>query len=94
MGDIGPAHHAAEDRAQPRVVQHLLGEDNERAMHIVLGYGSGDAVQVSRSHAQRPLAAADSMLCVCVIGKLTHEDPTIRRRSYLGEQTPCSQYNS
>src|SRR5271169_3297678 len=50
MRDIGPAHHAAEDRAQPRVVEHLLGEDDEGVMHIVLWYGSGDAVQISRSH--------------------------------------------
>src|SRR6202162_3590923 len=47
MRDIGPAHHAAEDRAQPRVVEHLLGEDDEGVMHIVLWYGSGDAVEVS-----------------------------------------------
>jgi hypothetical protein len=37
--------------AQPRVGEHLLGEDDEGVVHIVFGYGSGDAVQVSRSHA-------------------------------------------
>jgi hypothetical protein len=38
---------------QPRVTEHLLGEDDEGVMHIVLGYGSGDTVQVSRSQAQK-----------------------------------------
>ena len=49
MRDVGAAHHAAEDRAQPRVGKHLLCEDDEGVMHIVLGYRSGDAVQVNRS---------------------------------------------
>src|SRR5580692_5364657 len=49
MRDIGAAHHAAEDRAQPRLGKHLLCEDDEGVMHIVLRYGSGDAVQVSPS---------------------------------------------
>jgi len=49
MRDVGAAHHAAEDRAQPRVGKHLLCEDDEGVMHIMLWYGSGDAVQVSRS---------------------------------------------
>jgi hypothetical protein len=44
MRDIGAARHAAEDRAQPRVGEHLLCEDDEDVMYIVLGYGSGDAV--------------------------------------------------
>ena len=52
MRDVGAAHHAAEDRTQPRVGEHLLGEDDEGVMHIVLWYGSGDAVQVSRSQAE------------------------------------------
>ena len=55
MRDVGAAHHAAEDRAQPRVGKHLLCEDDEGVMHIVLWYGSGDAIQVSRSQcANRP----------------------------------------
>ena len=49
--DVGTTHHAAEDRAQPRVDKHLLCEDDESVMDIVLWYGSGDAVQVSRSQA-------------------------------------------
>ena len=49
MRDFGPAHHASEDRAQPWVVEHLLGEDDEGVMHIVLWHGGSDAVQVSCS---------------------------------------------
>ena len=52
MRDVGAAHHAAEDRAQPRVGEHLLGEDNEGVMHIVRRYGSGDAIQMSRNFSQ------------------------------------------
>src|SRR5271170_1281031 len=66
MRDIGPAHHAAKDRPQPRVVEHLLGEDDEGVMHIVLWYGSSDAVQVSRSHAQKALSRSGlNVACVC-----------------------------
>jgi hypothetical protein len=49
MRNVGAPHHAVEDRAQPRVGKHLLREDDEGVVHIVLGYGGGDAVQVSRS---------------------------------------------
>jgi hypothetical protein len=56
MRDAGAAHHAAEDRAKPRVGKHLLCEDPEGVMHIVLWYGSGDAVQVSRSQVQWALS--------------------------------------
>lgn len=74
MRDIGSAHHAAEDRAQPWVVEHLLGEDDEGVMHIVLWYSSGDAVQVSRSHAQKALSRSGlSVACV------HHEDAYPRR---------------
>jgi hypothetical protein len=48
MRNLGAAHHAAENRAQPRVSKHVLCEDDEGVMHIVLGYGGGNAVQVSR----------------------------------------------
>ena len=79
MRDIGPAHHAAEDRAQPRVVEHLLCEDNEGVMHIVLWYGSGDAVQVSRSHAQKALSRCGlNVACVC------HEEAYPRRDDIQG----------
>ena len=77
MRDIGPAHHAAEDRAQPRVVEHLLGEDDEGLMHIMLWYGSGDAVQVSRSHVQKALSR--SGLTVAYVIRAYHEETTIRR---------------
>ena len=52
MRDVGAAYHAAEDRAQPRVGKHLFCADDEGVMHIVLGYGGGDTVQVSRGHSQ------------------------------------------
>ena len=57
MRDVGAAHHAAEDRAQLRVGEHLLCDDDEGVMHIVLWYGGGDAVQVSRSQVQWALNA-------------------------------------
>ena len=44
MRDVGAAHHTAEDGAQARVDKHLLCEEDEGVMHIVLGHGSGDAV--------------------------------------------------
>jgi hypothetical protein len=44
MRDPGAAHHAAEDRVQPGVGKHLLCEYDEGVMHIVVWYGSGDAV--------------------------------------------------
>jgi hypothetical protein len=47
MRDLCATHHATEDRAQPRVGKHVLCEDDESVMHIVFGYGSGDAVQIS-----------------------------------------------
>ena len=34
----------------------LSGEDNKRIVHIMFGYGSGNAVQISRSHTQRALS--------------------------------------
>ncbi len=52
MRDVGAAHHAAEDSPQLRVGKHLLCDDDECVMHIVLWYGNGDAVQVSCSYAQ------------------------------------------
>jgi hypothetical protein len=55
MRDVGAVHHAAEDRVQPRVGKHLLCEYDEGVMHIVLWYGSGDAVQVSSSYVQKAL---------------------------------------
>lgn len=53
MPDVGTSHHAPEDRAHPRVGEHLLCEDNEGVMHIMLWYGSGNAVQVSCGDAQK-----------------------------------------
>jgi len=44
MGDIGATRHAAEDRLQPRVCKHFLCEEDEGFMHIVVRYGSRDAV--------------------------------------------------
>ena len=48
----GAAHHAAEDCAQLRAGKHHLCENDESVMHIVLWYGSGDAVKVSRGFSQ------------------------------------------
>jgi hypothetical protein len=52
MRDLGAVHHAAEDGAQARVSEHLLGEGDERIVYIMLWYSGGDAIQVSRSFAQ------------------------------------------
>lgn len=49
MRDIGATRHTAEDGPQPRTAQHLLCEDDEGFMHIVVWYGSSDSVQVRRS---------------------------------------------
>src|ERR1700727_799833 len=82
MRDVGAPHHAAEDLTLPRVGEHLLCEDDEGVMHIVLWYGSGDAVQVSRSQVQWALSPGYTIRCrVCVLEKLDHEETTIRRQS-------------
>jgi hypothetical protein len=47
-----PQTQTSRPRLLPRVCEHLLGEDDRSVMHIALGYDSGDAVQVSHSHAQ------------------------------------------
>lgn len=67
MRDVGAVYHAAEDHVQPRVGQHLFCEDDKGVMHIVFGYGSGDAVQVSRHYAQWALGPdyRDDMPFVC-----------------------------
>ena len=93
MRDIGAAHHAAEDCAQPRVGKHLLCEDDEGVMHIVLWYGSGDAIQVSRSHAQKALSriGLDVARVLGKAGPLSDDDPATV--DYLREQAPYSQYN-
>ena len=74
MRDVGPPHHAAEDRAKPRVGKHFLCEYDKGVMHIVVWYGSSDAVQVSRSHAQKALnLIGGTICCVCVLEKLDDE---------------------
>jgi hypothetical protein len=80
MRDVGAARHAAEDRTQPWVGKHLLCEYNESVMHIVLWYGSSDAVQVSRSHAQEALSRI-GLNVACVWGTMDYEETTIRRQS-------------
>jgi hypothetical protein len=82
MCDVGTAHHAAEDRAQPRVGKHFLREDNEGVMHIVLGYGNRDAVQVSRSQcAESSAGTIEIRRRVWVLGKLDDEKMIIRRQA-------------
>ena len=80
MRDVGAAHHAAENHAQPWVDKHFVCEDDEVVMHIVLWYGSSDAVQVSRSHAQMALSRIGLNVALSC-GKLDHEETTIRRQS-------------
>ena len=84
MRDVGAPHHAAEDGAQPRVGKHVLREDDEGVMHIVLGYGSSDAVQVSRSqYAESSARTTEIRRCVCVLGMLDDEKMIIRRRAWF-----------
>ena len=84
MGDVRAPHHAAEDREQPRVGKHLLCEDDEGVMHIVFGYSSGDAVQVSRSqYAESSARTMDIRRRVCVLGKLDDEKKIIRRQAWF-----------
>jgi hypothetical protein len=95
MRHVGAAHHAAEDRAQPRVGEHLLGEGDEGVMHIVLGYGRGNAVQVSRSQVKEVLSRIIGFRCrVCDLGAGPRRDDDPATVDYLREQAPYSQYNS
>ena len=84
MRNVGAPHHAVKDRAQPRVGKHLLCEDDEGVMHIVLGYGSGDTVQVSRSQCAESSARTKGIRrVVCVLGKLDDEKMIIRRQAWF-----------
>ena len=80
MRDIGAAHHAAEDHAQSWVDKHLLCENDEVVMDIVVWYSSSDAVQVSRSHSQLALSWI-GLDVAFVLEKLDHEETTTRRQS-------------
>jgi hypothetical protein len=84
MRDIGAPNHAAEDRAQPWVGKHLLCEVAEGVMHIVLGYGGGDAVQVSSSQCVESSARTIGIRRrVCVLGMLDDEKMIIRRQAWF-----------
>src|ERR1700679_1073872 len=48
--DARSCGHAAEDRLNARVFQHLVGEGYECAVNIVRGDSGGDAVDVGLSH--------------------------------------------
>ncbi len=51
-------------------------------MYIVVEYGSGDAVQVSRSFSQLALSSSyRDRRRMCVMGKLNDEEETIKRQS-------------
>ena len=80
MRDFRAAHHAAEDRAQPWVGQHILREGGEGVMHIMLWYSGRDAVQVSRSHTQETFGSVSGTIgCVCILEKLDLECITRRQ---------------
>jgi hypothetical protein len=80
MRDVGAAHHAAEDCAQPRVGKHLLCEGSEGVMHIVVWHSSGDAIQVSRSHAQKACnLIGGAIYSVCILKKLDNELIILRK---------------
>ena len=84
MGNVGAPHHAVEDRAEPRVGKHLLCEEDESVVYIVLGYGSGDAVQVSRSQCVEVLSLDVGIRrLVCVLGKLDDEKMIIRGQAWF-----------
>ena len=80
MRDVGAARHAPEDRTQARIGKYQLGEADEGLVHIMLWYGGGDSVQVSRNHAQYVLSPdCPGENVTCVLGKLDHEEATIQR---------------
>lgn len=48
MRDVSPTDHAAKNCTKARIGKHLLCENDKGVVHILLRYGSGDAIQVSR----------------------------------------------
>ena len=54
-----------EDCLQAGVEEHLLCKDDESVMHIMLWYGSGDAVQVRRSQAKSASARSWWFIGAC-----------------------------
>jgi hypothetical protein len=84
MRDFGAAHHTTKDLAQPRIDKHLLCENGEGVMYIVLWCGSRDAVQVSRSHAQKALNLIRwTIFCVCILEELDDELIVLRQSPAL-----------
>ena len=79
VSDPPPQTQTPWPRLLPRVWEHLPGKDDGSVIYIVLGDGSSEAVQASRSHAQW-VPSPDHRLRrrVCVLGKLEHEGETIR----------------
>jgi hypothetical protein len=82
--DICTIRHATKNRAEPRVSEHFLCEDDEGVMHIMLWYGSGDAVQVSRSHAQMALSRIG--LDLAWVAEKLNKQGTMTRRTQLLER--------
>jgi xanthine/CO dehydrogenase XdhC/CoxF family maturation factor len=69
-------------RSRLRLLHRLFAEDDESVMCIVLGYGSGDAVQVSRSLSQLALSSSyRDRRRMYLMGKLNDEEATIKRQS-------------
>jgi hypothetical protein len=74
--------HRAPALSRLRLLRHLSGEDDGNVMYIVVEYGSGDAVQVSRSFSQLALSSSyRDRRRMCVMGKLNDEEETIKRQS-------------
>jgi hypothetical protein len=74
--------------------KHIFCVNDEGVMHIMLGYGSGNAVQVSSGHAQEALIGWTGLDVACVLkkaGPRRGDDPATV--DYLREQAPYSQYN-
>ncbi len=55
MRDLSSAHHATENRAKPRVRQHLFSKGDEYLVNIVLRRCRRDTVYVCGCHAKRAL---------------------------------------
>jgi hypothetical protein len=95
MLNIGTIRHTAEDRLQAGIKKHFLCEDDKGVMHIVLWYGSSNAVQVRRSQAKWSLSPnhRDCMLRGVLGSWASKRDTGPATVDNLKEQALSSQFN-
>jgi hypothetical protein len=72
VGDIGPAHHAAEDHLIAPFADHARNESHEGIMHIIGRHGGADTVHMCHNaifaHAATPMMMA-MLRCAMAAGK-------------------------